>query len=168
MIRRISLISIVIVGVFALASAGCKHEGATPAKGTTTAKAASDRGDTEAAAKKAPDAAKPTDTPKSAQAATAKAGPAPPAKGGDHAKAAPGQTKPRDPSLTESECKKACEHAKKLSLASLPPSAKPAMKAAIEKALTETCPKQCLLKGTKASVSCVLNAKTAMDLGNCH
>ncbi len=71
------------------------------------------------------------------------------------------------PSATEEECKAACEHATKLSLASLPADATPEMKQAIEKALRENCPEDCKSKGTKAMVACIMAAKTGMDLAAC-
>lgn len=70
----------------------------------------------------------------------------------------------RKSEVTKEECEKACAHATKLSMASMPPDATPEMRAAIEKALKESCPRDCLAKGTKALVECIMKAKSGMDL----
>ena len=70
----------------------------------------------------------------------------------------------RKPEVTKEECDKACAHATKLTMASMPPDATPEMKAAIQKALVENCPKDCVASGTKARVACILKAKSGMEM----
>jgi hypothetical protein len=112
---------------------------------------------------------------KAGQASAVKPGEAPVATG--VASEAPGKADEADmvpeakrtPEVTPEECATACAHATKLSMASMPPDATPDMKSAIEKALTESCPKDCLAKGTKKLVACILKAKSGMELAaNCQ
>ena len=131
---------------------------------------------TPAPAPKAPPAAKTGAEPdKGSAASPAAANDAPasaaPAKAAPKVADAPGKADEADmvpetkrtPEVTAEECAKACAHATKLSMASMPPDATPDMKAAIEKALNESCPKDCLAKGTKKLVACIMNA-VALDL----
>ena len=113
-----------------------------------------------------PEAKPEAKTPEAAKAAPAGAAGKAPAKADESDMVPAAKAKPQ---VTKEECAKACAHATKLSMASMPPDATPDMKAAIEKALTESCPKDCLEKGTKKLIQCVLDAKNGMDLAaNCQ
>ena len=126
-------------------------------------------GDETGAAVPAGDPAAKAADPKAADPKAADPKAADPKVAGEDPKAADPAAQPAKdgPSATEEECKAACEHATKLSLASLPADATPEMKQAIEKALRENCPEDCKSKGTKAMVACIMAAKTGMDLAAC-
>ncbi len=154
------------VAVTAIMWVGCSKStpsASTPAKapaaeaGTATPAAAAN-----AAQPAATEKAKGTDKAAPAEAAA----PSKPAKADESDMVAEPK---RKPDVTKADCDKACAHATKLSMASMPPDATPEMRAAIEKALTESCPKDCMAKGTKKLVSCILAAKNGMELAaNCH
>ncbi len=69
--------------------------------------------------------------------------------------------------LSVEECASLCEHANKLTMAAIPKDAKPEARAAIQKALEETCPRDCLAKGTKEIAECIRESHSAWDLGSC-
>ncbi|MEZ4266669.1 MAG: hypothetical protein R3F39_09850 [Myxococcota bacterium] len=69
--------------------------------------------------------------------------------------------------LSAEECASLCEYANKLTMAAIPEDAKPEAKAAIQKTLEETCPRDCLAKGTKEIAECIRESKSAWDLASC-
>ena len=138
---------IFLAAIVTLAWGACSKSAPTAAPAPTPPKAATS------------EAGKTAETPKGAQPAAVAA--KVPAKA-DEADMVPEAEK--KPQVTQAECDKACAHATKLSMASMPPDATPDMKAAIEKALQKSCPQDCLDKGTKALVECILGAKTGMEL----
>ncbi|MDP6945505.1 MAG: hypothetical protein QF464_15255 [Myxococcota bacterium] len=145
--RQILLIQFVALALFVWT--GCS-------KSTPAASAPAPAKAPASAPEAAPAAQKPASSP-SAPAAVAKA----PAKA-DESDLAPAPE--RKPEVTKEECDKACAHATKLTMASMPPDATPEMKAAIQKALVESCPKDCIASGTKARVACILKAKSGMEM----
>ena len=159
------------IALITLALGACGKSAPTPAAAGSTKAAPS-------GAKQAPEAgassatqAKSVEALSPAKAAAGVRGSAPvvgdkPAKADESDMVPEAEAKPQ---VTKEECDKACAHATKLSMASMPPDATPDMKAAIEKALTESCPKDCMAKGTKRLVECIMNAKSGMELAaNCQ
>ena len=144
------ILPIVTVAFALMVWSGCSKS--TPAPAEPAAKPAPPA----AAADKAPTAAAPA-----ASADKPSAGDKVPAKA-DESNLAPAPE--RKPELTKEECDKACAHATKLSMDSMPPDTTPKMQAAIRKALEESCPKDCVASGTKARLACILKAKTAMEM----
>lgn len=69
--------------------------------------------------------------------------------------------------LSAEECASLCEYANKLTMAAIPEDAKPEAKAAIQKTLEETCPRDCLAKGTKEIAECIRESHSAWDLASC-
>jgi hypothetical protein len=52
-------------------------------------------------------------------------------------------------------------------MAAIPEDAKPEARVAIQKALDDSCPKDCMAGGTKKMADCIREAKSAWDLGGC-
>ncbi len=157
---------IAIVGLVALAlSPGCSKKAQDPAP-SAPPPAAAPAAATPAAATTGTPTAVPVDGAAPAAAAAEAPGAAAPAEpvAEDVPDAPPAKAKGE---VSAPECAKACAHATDLSMKSLPPDATPDMKAAIQKALEEKCPSDCEANGTKAMVSCIMAAKTGMDLASC-
>ncbi|MGM0575465.1 MAG: hypothetical protein ACQEXJ_07015 [Myxococcota bacterium] len=69
--------------------------------------------------------------------------------------------------LDAATCKRVCDHATTLTMKSLPADAGAEMKAEIDKALRESCPRDCLEEGTQAMADCIMAARTALELASC-
>ncbi len=150
------LLFILFVALTAFAWTACSKSTPAPSKApeaASTPKTTTTQAPAPTAAKAPAEAGKSAGAPAVADNANAKA---------DESDMAPAAE--RKPQVSKEECEKACAHATKLSMASMPPDATPDMQAAIEKALKESCPRDCLANGTKALVECILGATNAMDL----
>ena len=73
---------------------------------------------------------------------------------------------PQSPKATETECRKACENVLKISLKDID-NASAEFKQTLEKTVRIDCPKQCRKHGTRASVKCLMEAKTASAMTAC-
>ena len=164
--------TVFLTALIFVALAACGKSDSTPAPAKSTPAAVSGEAPkSEGSAPAAENATKEVPAPAAANSASAVKGVAPVA--GDKPAAADESDMVPEakakPEVTQEECDKACAHATKLSMASMPPDATPEMKASIEKALTESCPKDCMAKGTKRLVACILEAKSGMELAaNCQ
>ena len=69
--------------------------------------------------------------------------------------------------VSEASCKAACQNALRVTLAELPADSAAAMRGEITRALEDTCPSQCVAKGSIDSVRCVAEARTALELAAC-
>lgn len=69
--------------------------------------------------------------------------------------------------VTREVCASACQNALRVTLGELAADTSAAMRAEIERALKDDCPAQCLARGSLASVTCVAQARTALELAAC-
>jgi len=69
--------------------------------------------------------------------------------------------------VNEVTCKAACQNALHVTLAELPVETTEVMRAELVRVLETTCPSQCVARGSLASVRCVAQARTALELAAC-
>lgn len=106
---------------------------------------------------------------KAAPSTRAQAAPAPAKK---VAAPAPDPFKPppkrqKDEKPTRAMCDAACQHGMALTVATLTPYAKKTFVSEIAKVTGDWCPANCMNKGTKASVGCVMAAQSTEQLASC-
>jgi len=69
--------------------------------------------------------------------------------------------------VTDETCRAACQNALRLTLGELPEATSVKMREEIARVMDDECPKRCLERGSLASVRCIADAKTALELAAC-